>query len=789
MQPERVSWNSLTVWGGGACPAGWTSAVVDGRESIEATMLDVCSAGYSELLVFGSLTITPAPKLPPPLPPPQPSPPLPASPLPSAPTATSEEVGFVRRISLTIVIAVTLQDFHEDAQAAFKARLSAQLDGVSPANITLQVSAASVRVTATIATSSASVADAALDELTSLTSSTEALSAVLGLTVLEVLAPPTVGIESQLPPPQPSSPAPQKVETIGQRINRFLDFAFSMAKLYSIPIIIGATALVMIIFAIASYGTPINSMQWGYPWQSYGRTVLYMTLASSNFDFFGDLLYFIVNIAEGGYQHISLAAVSFAAFLLPAVVCALLDGFVRKFYCTGKRIATKLRRRIVRDNHTGRRVTSSLQEYLVWLLAWLLLSFLVLLLLVFWSAALVITLVLGVNMKLFALPGFLRFYQRLLSFDSKLQPGTDDQVIALNEALFFELTLESVPQICVVIINEQLTPGPWPFLAGVALGGSCFFLTCLLWKFGDRIIRKGFWEGMRVPVLACDEAQSDTLRAFIRHTTGPREVDILQTPSTGGAVTAMTTSRNQVVVLAGQSTEAAIEGIALPGYNTASSVNMGVSLPLTEAWEAIPQEAAEYASNGYNVASSVDIRVALPFPVAQEATPQEVAEYASSQNTFVHQQFGLARSTANLTNNTADDANVETPSSSRGSPSPQRKRSSSSAAPSAHLSSSTSSKIASEDQGSGVGINSGEPEGFGQGQEDHDEVEDSKLPHAPDRLSASDEAMRQQAATPIRPALARAREHRRLKNHGSSIREPIPASATDHANAEADTYV
>ena len=106
------------------------------------------------------------------------------------------------------------------------------------------------------------------------------------------------------------------------------------------------------------------------------------------------------------------------------------------------------------------------------------------LLLLLWTLILLGTLVLGVNMKLFALPRFLRFYQRLLNDHKEDRAPRDhdtDQVVALNYALFFELTLESVPQICVVIINEWLTPIPWSPLAIVTLSGSIFFAINLLW--------------------------------------------------------------------------------------------------------------------------------------------------------------------------------------------------------------------------------------------------------------------------------------------------------------------
>ena len=254
-------------------------------------------------------------------------------------------------------------------------------------------------------------------------------------------------------------------------------------------------------------------MPWGGPYAN-GRTVLLFTLGTSNVDFFGDLLYFAVNVVDGGYQHASLTVVSFAAFVAPAVAFALRNGFFSEFVATGRTITPTLRNKL--DSLRGPfRVDSSLPSTIMWLVSRLLLLGLAPLLLLLWTLVLLGTLVFGVNMKLFALSGFLRIYRQLLSPNRWQQPSSEEQVVALNEALFFELALESVPEMCVVIINEFLSPGAWSSLAIVALGGSGFFVLCLLWKFADRIHRKGFREGLRVPVLACTTAQSEQIKKFM----------------------------------------------------------------------------------------------------------------------------------------------------------------------------------------------------------------------------------------------------------------------------------
>ena len=421
-----------------------------------------------------------------------------------------------------------MDNYSNDDKAALATVIATSANVPVPA-VAVTITAASVVIKAVIDTAAASVGTSLIfQRLSAAFSDAAAATALLSGAApgLVVESAPVLQISSATgggsPPPLPT---PTQLEQgaaeprIGQRISR-----------YSLPIIFGAALLVMIVFAIASRGTDVASMPWGAPWDDAGRTVLFATLASSNFDFFGDLLYFVVKAADGGYWHIGLVAASIAAFVVPAIACALRNGFFSQFVATGRTIAPVLKRTIVREHLRSWR---SLPRFLLWLLALLLLLGLVPLLLLLWTLALLGTLVLGVNMKLFALPGFLRFYRRLLFLSRSLQPrfgSTDlDQIVALNEALFFELALESVPQICIVIVNESLTPDPWSPLAIAALGGSIFFVACLLWKFGDRICRKGFREGLRVPVLACNQDQRDAIKRFMARSANPQavhEVDV-----------------------------------------------------------------------------------------------------------------------------------------------------------------------------------------------------------------------------------------------------------------------
>jgi len=106
---------------------------------------------------------------------------------PGSPPSGSPAVAYT--ISFTITAAGTVDAFDK---SAFKAKLAAQLDGISPADITVNVTAASIRVGTIIQTRSEAIANASLDQLQMLTSSIDTLSDTLGLVVEAVVLPPSM---------------------------------------------------------------------------------------------------------------------------------------------------------------------------------------------------------------------------------------------------------------------------------------------------------------------------------------------------------------------------------------------------------------------------------------------------------------------------------------------------------------------------------------------------------------------------------------------------------------------
>jgi len=136
------------------------------------------------------------PPSPPTLPPPTPtfSPPLnPGSP------AT------VHAISFTIIIAGTVDAFDKPS---FKAKLAGQLDGISPDEISLNVTVASVRVAVIVRARSEAIVKTSLAQLKGLTASIDALSRALDVVVEAVPIPPQSARTQRSMSNENASPSP-----------------------------------------------------------------------------------------------------------------------------------------------------------------------------------------------------------------------------------------------------------------------------------------------------------------------------------------------------------------------------------------------------------------------------------------------------------------------------------------------------------------------------------------------------------------------------------------------------
>ena len=179
-------------------PASW-AACEEGETA--ATVPIACKdAVCSELAACpGSKACSP-PSPPPSPPPPSPLPPLPPPPSPPLPPAPAGMV-YQSKVTFAAVVAGTVADFD---QTAFKNNMASLLGGVDPADISLTVTAASVRVVSVFTTTNQATAATAAKTIATYDSTT--ISVALKVTV-ETVEAPTVAVEAvTAPPPSPSPP-------------------------------------------------------------------------------------------------------------------------------------------------------------------------------------------------------------------------------------------------------------------------------------------------------------------------------------------------------------------------------------------------------------------------------------------------------------------------------------------------------------------------------------------------------------------------------------------------------
>ena len=173
----------------------------------EITVLGLCTTVLSPQ---GPSPPPTPPYLPPPMPPPPSPPPAfpPPSPPPPSPPPLTPGGAWLHEIGLVMTVAGTVEAFNRRAQYFFKLKLAAAI-GVEPAAISLSVSAASVRVAATIRVVENATNVAASVLL--LSGNTTALSLATGVAV-ESADPPAVVVEAVAapspPPPSPPPPSP-----------------------------------------------------------------------------------------------------------------------------------------------------------------------------------------------------------------------------------------------------------------------------------------------------------------------------------------------------------------------------------------------------------------------------------------------------------------------------------------------------------------------------------------------------------------------------------------------------
>ena len=148
-------------------------------------------------------------------------------------------------IIFTVVIAGDIASFDE---AAYRTGLAAQLNGVSPDEITLAVDASSVRVATTISVANATVADISLGILTSLAASPATLSSALGVSIEAIEIVPIFGLDidrTQLEPssmPSPPSHTPDCPPSEGDPLQTSAVNLSTAGSANSVGIVVAAVA-------------------------------------------------------------------------------------------------------------------------------------------------------------------------------------------------------------------------------------------------------------------------------------------------------------------------------------------------------------------------------------------------------------------------------------------------------------------------------------------------------------------------------------------------------------------
>ena len=398
-------------------------------------------------------------------------------------------------------------------QEAYRTKLAAAL-AITTAEISLDVTAASVRVVATIRPTTrpwAAVVGSANSLVLQLTTAGEgaaSLSAVLGVTI-ESLTKPTAAfviVPAPSPPPPQSPPgrppdAPPRAPPPPPLPPYYLEWLEAGSN--SLVVVSITTIGYVIMICVALYAKPLDLTR-------YKLAQFVFTVALATEDFISDVLYYYVQVSPCMFESASLSfeCTTFAtpalfylstiALFLPIVFYGIYSGLLRGLrdalvtlsavflYSvflaitwlwaenTDKQLKWPAEYSGL-NSHFGK---SSACLILLWIMAKSLLLLLTAIaialglgllptLLVLWLAALVVMLFFGVNTKLFALEGYLNAYNKLLSTYGDLteeqQNRTETkvesdrrrhQVLAVNFCLLAEVLCESIPQFCIVFINE-----------------------------------------------------------------------------------------------------------------------------------------------------------------------------------------------------------------------------------------------------------------------------------------------------------------------------------------------
>ena len=409
---------------------------------------------------------------------------------------------------MSLTVAGTLEEFDGDR---LKQSLATQLQDVEPADIVLEIAPASVAVNVTIIPRSDQATDAALATLS--TFSRESLSVALNVTV-ETMERPVAEVQLF----GPSNPPPAPPPTVG-----------AVLGAYAVGAIAALLGMYFVVVWIVSCFTEIADLDWFSnditEFFVGPRISLYFDLVCMAADFFSDLIYLLAKVLDTGYQSetlmylsivcLTVPTASFSVFLgVPTSFCVAACGITEGLFTSACSLIEALGDCLL-SRFKEWRALSIFVAFVFTRVLWLGLTCVVLVcavllsptVLVLWLLLAFLMLLLGMELKLFALKPFQRAWESILmkSVDDDDQATIRRQTLALNSGILFHLVAESLPELAITFMEEQLTPEElrWSAVAIASVAFSSLTLVAEVWPIFYNICKTGsIKKGLQVPNLS-----------------------------------------------------------------------------------------------------------------------------------------------------------------------------------------------------------------------------------------------------------------------------------------------
>jgi len=271
---------------------------------------------------------------------------------------------------------------------------------------------------------------------------------------------------------------------------------------------------------------------------------VYFDILLMTYDFTGDVVYFLFNsLTPGGFQSSTLQLLAGIAIVLPPLLFTIYLGFLKRFavaflgalsiaLVTLLKVGKRSEELFIRsDCARALYEWQTLDRFVGWVITRSLYVISIPFITVFglatgavfltiWSAGAVLLITTGISLKWFALERFTAFYRLWMSLGQEdASPAEEQQTLMLNASVFFELFFESIPEMAIIFVNEQLKPpeARWRSLAWMEMTSSAAITLREIWPVVRGILfakcgGKSFREGLQVPHLPLTREEYDEVR-------------------------------------------------------------------------------------------------------------------------------------------------------------------------------------------------------------------------------------------------------------------------------------